>query len=402
MGDLLDDKRRWRVWDTAQQARIEDKRTGTRIRCVGSDPRRAHGLAPVLVLADEGAQWPPSTGDRVVAALRTAAGKQPFCRFVAIGTRPADESHWFARLLDGGADSAQVHAADPDDPPFRKRTWIKANPSLPYMPNLEAAIRREAANAKRDESAMQSFRALRLNQGTSDVQVSVLLEASTWRRITGDVPREGRPVLGWDFGQSEAMAACAAYWPASGRLEALASFPREPGLAERGTQDGVGDLYLRMATRGELVLTGGEAVNLAEFVELARERFGVPAAMALDRWRATEARDIFRRVGLGAVPLAERGMGFRDGAEDVRGFRRACVEGKVSPAPSLLLTAAMAEARTVSDPAGNAKLAKATQGGRRRRAKDDAAAAAILAVAYGSRRARRPNKPAWRYAGMAG
>ena len=162
MGDLLDDKRRWRVWDTAQQARIEDKRTGTRIRCVGSDPRRAHGLAPVLVLADEGAQWPPSTGDRVVAALRTAAGKQPFCRFVAIGTRPADESHWFARLLDGGADSAQVHAADPDDPPFRKRTWIKANPSLPYMPNLEAAIRREAANAKRDESAMQSFRALRL------------------------------------------------------------------------------------------------------------------------------------------------------------------------------------------------------------------------------------------------
>ena len=29
-------------------------------------------------------------------------------------------------------------------------------------------------------------------------------------------------------------------------------------------------------------------------------------------------------------------------------------------------------------------------------------AAAILAVAYGSRRARRPNKPAWRYAGMAG
>ena len=107
-------------------------------------------------------------------------------------------------------------------------------------------------------------------------------------------------------------------------------------------------------------------------------------------------------MGLGAVPLAERGMGFRDGAEDVRGFRRACVEGKVSPAPSLLLTAAMAEARTVSDPAGNAKLAKATQGGRRRRAKDDAAAAAILAVAYGSRRARRPNKPAWRYAGMAG
>ena len=59
----------------------------------------------------------------------------------------------------------------------------------------------------------------------------------------------------------------------------------------------------------------------------------------------------------------------------------------MTPAASLLLTAAMSEARAVGDPAGNWKLAKSTQGGRRRRAKDDAAAAAILAVAIGTRRA---------------
>ena len=41
----------------------------------------------------------------------------------------------------------------------------------------------------------------------------------------------------------------------------------------------------------------------------------------------------------------------------------------------------MADARTVSDPAGNAKLAKGSAGGRRLRARDDAAAATILAVA---------------------
>ena len=95
MGDRLADKRRWRVWDTAQQARIEDRETGARVRCIGSDPRRAHGLAPVLVLADEPAQWPESTGERMVAALRTAAGKQPHSRFVALGTRPADPGHWY-------------------------------------------------------------------------------------------------------------------------------------------------------------------------------------------------------------------------------------------------------------------------------------------------------------------
>ena len=66
MGDKLADKRRWKVWDTAQQARIEDRETGARVRCIGNDPRRAHGLAPVLVLADEpGAGRSDQSGDHI-------------------------------------------------------------------------------------------------------------------------------------------------------------------------------------------------------------------------------------------------------------------------------------------------------------------------------------------------
>ena len=183
MGDKLHDKKRWKIWDTAQQARIENRATGARVRCVGSDPRRAHGLAPVLVLADEPAQWPDTTGERMVAALRTAAGKQPHSRFVALGTRPADETHWFSRMLDGGADYAQCHAASPEDPAFQRRTWAKANPSLNHMPDLLAAIRNEAREAKTDPSMLASFQALRLNLGTSDVLQSTLLDAGTWERI---------------------------------------------------------------------------------------------------------------------------------------------------------------------------------------------------------------------------
>lgn len=244
---------------------------------------------------------------------------------------------------------------------------------------------------------LAAFRALRLNTGADDTVQSTLLDAGTWRRITGDVERTGRCAWGLDLGQSYAMSACAAYWPASGRLEALASFPTEPGLAERGNQDGVGNLYVRMMQRGELVVTGGEATDIGEFLDLARERFGLPTAIVADRYRAAELRDILRKLRI-RVPLIERGQGFKDGGEDVRDFRRACVEGKVTPAPSLPLTAAMGEARVTSDPAGNWKLAKAAQGGRRKRAKDDAAAAAILAVAYGARRARRPKRGGMRHA----
>ena len=74
---IFRDKARWRVWDTAQGARVEDRLTGARVRVLGSDPRRAHGLAPCLILADEPTQWDPNKSDRMLAALRTAAGKQP-------------------------------------------------------------------------------------------------------------------------------------------------------------------------------------------------------------------------------------------------------------------------------------------------------------------------------------
>ena len=104
--------------------------------------------------------------------------------------------------------------------------------------------------------------------------------------------------------------------------------------------------------------------------------------------------------GIPPAAFEARGMGFQDGAADVRAFRRACADSKVCPVPSLLLRSAMAEARTVSDPAGNAKLSKGSQGGRRLRARDDAAAAAILAVAAGVRQPERP-RPRWRYRGAA-
>ena len=186
MGNDLQERHTWKVWDTAQQARIENRQTGARVRCIGSDPRRAHGLVPVLVLADEPVQWPHTTGERMVTALRTAAGKQPHSRFVALGTRPADPEHWFAKILAGGCDYAQCHAAAPNDSKWQKRTWAKANPSMKYLPDLEAAIRVEAQQAQRDTALLVSFGALRLNLGTADTETSLLLDAGLWADIKGE------------------------------------------------------------------------------------------------------------------------------------------------------------------------------------------------------------------------
>ena len=307
-------------------------------------------------------------------------------------------------MLAGGCDYAQCHAARPGDPKWQRRIWAKANPSLPHMPDLLDALRSEAADAKRDPSMLAAFDALRLNLGTSDVTVSVLLDAGLWQSIEGDADADmaGPCVWGIDLGTTAAQSAVAAFWPESGTLQCLAAFPTDPDLAKRGLRDGVGGLYRECARRGELLTLGGRSVDVRALLEAALDRFGRPSHVVADRWREGELRDALDAAKVPPAALEVRGMGFKDGAEDVRGFRKAAVDGRVRPAPSLLLRSAMAEARTVSDPAGNAKLAKGSLGGRRLRARDDAACAAILAVAAGVRRySGKPERARLRF-GLAG
>ena len=277
MGDKLEG-REWRVWDTAQQARIEHKLTGARVRCVGSDPRRAHGLAPVLVLADEPAQWPETTGERMVAALRTAAGKQPHSRFVALGTRPADAEHWFAKMLAGGADYSQTHATRPGDPKFQRRTWAKANPSMAHMPDLLAAIRNEARQAREDPSLLASFDALRLNLGTEDAAVSTLLDAGLWQKIEGEAEMVGPATWGVDLGTSAAQSAVAAYWPKTGALACLAAFPLSSlhlPSANFGMASGGSIRSVRGAASCSLLAE--RSVSVIALLQAGMERFGRPS-----------------------------------------------------------------------------------------------------------------------------
>ena len=216
----------FRVANTVNTSRLLHKRTGTLLQVKGSDPKRLHGAAPALTIADELAQWPGTKIDEMLAALRTAAGKIPNSRLLLIGTRPATETHPFAVAL-RDADYAQVHAARPDDPPFRKSTWLRANPSLPYMPDLEAAIRREAKAAARDENLLAQFRALRLNLGVADVSESMLLDAGTWERIEGDAEPSGPCFWGVDLGTSAGTIG------SRGVLAAGARFTRPGRVSER-------------------------------------------------------------------------------------------------------------------------------------------------------------------------
>ena len=66
---------RYRKQDTQNAATILDTSNGAQIRCIGSDPSRAHGLAFRLAICDELSEWPAGQIDRMLSAILTARGK---------------------------------------------------------------------------------------------------------------------------------------------------------------------------------------------------------------------------------------------------------------------------------------------------------------------------------------
>ena len=391
----------YRVRDQQNLADIQHRETRARLRVLGADARRSHGLRFNLCIADEPSQWGPR-GELLAAAVRTALGKRQGARAIFIGTRPASDAHFFSRLLaeDDPAVFSLVYAASPDDDPLLLKTWRKANPGLDYgLPHVEV-LRAEARLARRDPAELATFRALRLNGGTSEVEVQMLIDGDSWRSVEVESlpPRDGPMSLGLDLGGTAAFSAAAAWWPRTGRLEGFVSCGNLPKLSERALADGLPGVYEAMRAAHELVQLGGRVVPVGPFLAEAVRRFGRPQALAADRWRAGELEDGVRDAGLNLPEPTWRGQGWRDGGVDVRLFRGAVLEGRVSAPVSLAMRAALAEAKTVTDTASNEKLAKSGEGQHRRRGRDDLAAAIILAIAEGCRREASRVKRPFRYA----
>ena len=411
--DLRDSTSRFQVSFSTNLSGVKDKKTGTMVKLLSSRPKSSHGIAPVLILADEPAQWERNSRDAVYSALRTSLGKIEGSKLVCLGTKPNEAGHFFSRLL--GKPQSLVYAA----PRFREITNAEgeqeyqeipiqdlgdidliqhANPALDYFPNLRQNIETEFQDALVEPSLMASYRALRLNQGVSDYAQNSVLDSEhvilCEERYTqlAEV-QKGQYVMGLDLGAGLSMTAACAYWPLSGAGIIVAAFPDDPDLQRRGHLDGVGDLYMRMEAEGDLCLSPGRTVDYKLFLETVIDAFGSnPKVIVCDRYRKNDLQTALMKLNMGNIPLVFRGMGWKDGAEDIRSFRRAALEGKLAFPGSTLIRTAFAEARTICDPAGNEKLSKKAEGGRRENAKDDAVAAAILAVAFGYRDVQKTQK----------
>lgn len=358
-------------------------------RVIAADGKSILGGAPTLAIMDERAAWEREKGDSLENAILSGLGKRDG-RALIISTSAPDDANTFSRWLDEPPPGTYVQEHRPAYglPADDLDSLLIANPgALEGIGATPEWLVSQAQRAiARGGPALSSFRNLNRNERVSTEDRSVLITVDEWMaaEVAPDqLPeREGPCVLGVDLGGSRSMSAAAFYWPDTGRLEALGTFPATPSLSDRGASDGVADRYLQMHDRGELSVMGEATVPpgpwLAQIVE---HMDGItPDCIVGDRFRHAEFAEALQAAGLSRVPFIWRGFGWKDGSEDIERFRRALFDGEVKVAPSMLLRFAFSDAITLVDPAGNHKLAKARSLGR-----IDAAAAAVLAVAQGAR-----------------
>lgn len=362
------------------------------LRVIAADGKSALGGAPTLCLLDERGHWATDRGDELEHALLSGLGKRGG-RALIISTSAPDDAHPFSRWIDDAPPGTYVqeHRPSPGLPADDRESLLIANPGAVHgigadLDWLEAQAHRAIA---RGGSSLMTFRLYNRNERVSGECRDLLLTVDEWLACETAAlpPRSGPVVIGIDLGGSASMSAAAFYWPETTRLEALGTFPTQPGLLDRGQVDGVAGRYLEMQERGEMTVLGERTVPVAPWLShvLARVSDQQIAAVVADRYKQAELSEAMQRAGLRA-PVVWRGQGFRDGGEDCERFRRAAFDGQVKAAPSLLMRSAFADAVTLRDPSNNLKLAKARSMGR-----IDAAAATVLAVAEGARMTARPS-----------
>ena len=361
------------------------------IKCISAQPQNALGTSPTLCIMDERAHWDDAKGDELESALLSGLGKRDGTALM-ISTSASSNAHSFSRWLDDPPvhSYVQEHRPQPGLPVDDMASILLANPGAKHgIGSSPQWLEAQAAMAiARGGSVLSKFRLYNRNERTSGERRDRLMTLDEWLEVESSEPppREGHAIVGIDLGGTASMSAAAMYWPSSGRLEVFGAFGSDPTLEDRGQRDAVGDGYVEMAGRGELVTMGQKVVPADSFIaEIVKRLDGWPMACIVgDRYRKGEFQEALFAAGV-RVPIVWRGNGFKDGGEDTARFTKAVFDGRVSMAPSRLMASAINDCVVVTDDSGNSKLTKKRSLGR-----IDPVSAASLAIAEGVRRMDRP------------
>ena len=367
----------YRISENRNECAVTHSPTDTRISVLAPKASTAQGLVGCpLIIGDEPGSWDVLGGFQMYEAIQTAQGKplSPL-RVLYVGTLAPAKGDWWPSLVKRGSSESRFVTCLQADP----KRWDdvaeirRVNPLAWQFPESRAVLLDELDDAKRDEASKSTFLSYRLNVPTRNEQ-EVLLTIADWQRVIArPVPeRDGRSVVGLDFGSSRAWSSATAIYE-SGRCEAVAVAPGLPAIADQEKRDRVPPhTYARLLERGQLhVDADRRVVRVAKLLDKVWE-FN-PAVLVCDRFRLAEVLDAVR----GRVRVVPRVWQWSSASEDIRNLRRLAADGPlaVDAGSRDLLAVALSSAKVVNDSSGNCRLVKM---GTNNASRDDVAVALVL------------------------
>ncbi len=274
---------------------IQCLKTGSRLKFRTNNPKGKDGLRTGMAVFNEIHQYPDYANINV---FTTGLGKKPHPRRLYATTNgnvrdgPLDDYVRFSldvlegRVPDGGW-LPFICRLDSREELDDERNWPKANPSLPYRPDLLEEIRKEHREWKNNPNNTTSFVVKRMNliEGRPDVEVT------SWDNILAacdPIPDDldGRAgVLGLDFALIDDMLTAGIRLPYNGRIVWLSH--TWLCLASKDLSR-LKIPYREWAEKGFLTLVDGVEINLDEVADWIAEhilrRFTVKT-LCIDRFR---------------------------------------------------------------------------------------------------------------------
>lgn len=374
---------------------LEDAETGSTYQALSSDARKAHGLSPSFVVCDELAQW---HGRELYDNLITGTGARAEPLVVTISTMSADPNSVMSELVAYGRDvlageivdptfSATIYSAPEKADPWDEKTWHECNPALGDFRSLPE-MRTAAAQAQRLPAREPSFRLLYLNQPVDGT--ARFLNGVDWRACAAPAaPSEligARCYLGLDLSATTDLTALCAYFPDTGHCLSWFWVPRD-NLEEAERRDHVP--YQLWARQGLIEATPGRAIDkrfvvhrLGEIVEDYKVE-----CLAFDRWKIDEVQRLMLDEGV-KLPMEPWGQGFKDMSPAIDALETLVLQGELKQPGHPVLDWCIANAVTMSDPAGNRKVIK----GGKQTGRVDGVIALAMAVGIAARKpAKKPS-----------
>jgi phage terminase large subunit-like protein len=377
---------------------LEGDGAGSIFEAMSGDARKGHGLAPgPLWIYDELAR----VQDReLLDALITGMNKRP-CLGIVLSTQAPTDDHPLSQLIDNGLNGTdrsilvRLTQAPPEADPFDPATLRACNPAIGHFLD-ERGLLAEQERARLIPSFEPAFRNLRLNQRVDANAEARVVPITVWRQGAELVNREalkGRRCFGGlDLSGKHDLTALVLVFPSDDPepiFDVLPLFwtPQDALAARRAAEqqrfkEWIAADYMK-AIPGPTIRTGFIAAELARI----QTEFDV-RAIAYDRWRIDDLKQDLADADC-TIPLEPRGQGFKDAGPDIEVLAELALTGRLRHGGHPVLTAAVANAVTVSDPAGNLKVDK-ERGNKRGPVRIDGAVALAMALGLASRHVEAP------------